>query len=500
MQNGGNDVTVTIGRGSSRRLRGGLAALMALALTLPLAAAVSAAKPMTFEVNFIEVNCEPETTDLGTAVTGGFADDFSVQAYLDFWPTGVPPFEGMPSVGVFSTTLISADDFGAVVQVELGNYVDDGTGGSFVAEPNGDIATLTVTYNAGDPTPIDSRYKIGNQQFRDVGLHWDLAPTVEVDGPDSIGDFSFDTCFGTREQIDRWQTSPNAFVNEFAFMNLGCEFLEGSDGSQAFLFAGTESGFGGSFAGFDVFVDTGSVQLFGGGDLSQSTSRRFSGSTTLVNEDGSVTLGASFTAEFTVIDSRTVIGTAQNAHHKVSQAFYAVAGTLSLSNGVTYDLSGCSADSYSQRDQFRNPNGPKIKGPAPSNDAPSGAIPLAVGQSARADTGAASLPPEEPMSCTSAGRTVWYTVTGTGGDVTLDTAGSNFDTALAVYVDDGGGLTEIACNDDEPMFDPIRTLQAVVSFPTQAGVTYYVQVGGFDFSFADPAASPEYGKLRLSVS
>lgn len=499
MQNGGNDVTVTNGRSSSRRLRGGLATLMALALMLPMAAAVSAAKPAMFQVNQISVDCEPETTDLGTAVTGGFADDFTVQAYLDFWPTGVPPFEGPPSMGVFSTTLISADDLGAVVEVELGDYVDDGTGGFIVAEPNGETATLTVTYNAGDPTPIDNRFRIGNQQFRDVGLHWELAPTVEVDGSDGIGDFSFDSCFGTRDQFDRWQTSPNAIVNEFAFTNLGCEFLEGTDGSQAFLFGGISSGFGDDFGGFDVFVDTGAIQLAGFGELDRGTNRGFSGSTTISTEDGSVTLGASFTAAFTVIDSQTVISPAQNAHHKVSQAFYAVSGTLSLSNGVTYDLSGCSADSYSQRDQFRNPNGPKIKGPAPSNDAPTGAIALAVGQSVRADTGPASLAPEQPMSCTSAGRTVWYTVTGTGGDVTIDTAGSNFDTAVAVYVDDGGGLTEIACNDDEPMFEPVRTLQAIVTFPTEVGVTYYVQVGGFDFSFADPAASPEYGKLRLSV-
>jgi hypothetical protein len=104
------------------------------------------------------------------------------------------------------------------------------------------------------------------------------------------------------------------------------------------------------------------------------------------------------------------------------------------------------------------------------------------------------------MSCTFAGRTLWYTVTGTGGDVRIDTAGSNFDTAVAVYVDDAGGLSEIACNDDEPAFEPVRTLQGVVTFPTEAGVTYYVQVGGFDFSFEDPASSPEYGRLRLSVS
>ncbi|MEO8510168.1 MAG: hypothetical protein ABI534_02900 [Chloroflexota bacterium] len=477
-----------------------LAIPMALALMLPMAAAVSAAAPATFEVNSLHLDCEPETNDLGTAVTGGFADDFTVQAYLDFWPAPLPPFEGPPAVGVYSTTLISADDLGAVVSVELGDYVDDGFGGFFIAEPNGDLATLTVVYNAGDPTPIDNRYRIGNQQVRDVGLHWELAPTVEVDGPESMGDVSFDSCFGIQEQIDRWQTSPNAFVNEFAFTNLGCEFLEGTDGSQAFLFGGTSSGFGDDFGGFDVFVDTGTEQLAGFGELTQGNSRHFSGSTTISTEDGSVSLQASFDASFTVIASQTVVSPGQNAHYKVSQAFYAVSGTLTLGNGVTYDLSSCSADSYSQRNQVHNPNGPKIRSPAPANDAPSGAVALAGGQAIRVDNGAAALPPEEPMSCTIAGRTVWYTVTGTGGDITIDTARSNFDTAVAVYVDDGGTLTEVACNDDEPASEPVRTLQAIVTFPTDAGVTYYVQVGGFDASGFDPAASPEYGRLRLSVS
>ena len=39
-------------------------------------------------------------------------------------------------------------------------------------------------------------------------------------------------------------------------------------------------------------------------------------------------------------------------------------------------------------------------------------------------------------------RSVWYTVEGTGGELTVDTAKSNFDTVLAVYVMDGDGLVE----------------------------------------------------------
>jgi hypothetical protein len=88
------------------------------------------------------------------------------------------------------------------------------------------------------------------------------------------------------------------------------------------------------------------------------------------------------------------------------------------------------------------------------------------------------------------GHTAWYTIEGTGGPVTIDTAGSDFDTALAVYTSDGASFTQVECVDDvfeEPDF---FSLQARVTVDTTAGVTYYVQVGGFGGAA---------GRLQLSV-
>ena len=91
------------------------------------------------------------------------------------------------------------------------------------------------------------------------------------------------------------------------------------------------------------------------------------------------------------------------------------------------------------------------------------------------------------------GNTVWFQIQGTGSDVTVDTAGSDFDTVAAAYVSDGsGGFTEVACVDDVPL-DPFgRTLQAAITFPTEIGTTYYVQIGGF------PSLT-SYGNLRVAV-
>jgi hypothetical protein len=89
------------------------------------------------------------------------------------------------------------------------------------------------------------------------------------------------------------------------------------------------------------------------------------------------------------------------------------------------------------------------------------------------------------------GHTAWWTFTGTGGDVTVDTAGSDFDTVVGVYVLAGGAFTQVGCVDD--VFDPETeegSLQAAITVATIAGQTYYIQAGGF----GDSA-----GTLRFSL-
>jgi hypothetical protein len=137
------------------------------------------------------------------------------------------------------------------------------------------------------------------------------------------------------------------------------------------------------------------------------------------------------------------------------------------------------------------------------NDTPDGAIPIAIGGSVNAQTGGTA--PEAELQVTtcpdgefdSFGHTLWYTFTGTGGDVTIDSAGSNFDTVLAVYDDE---LNELACIDDNE-FEPVGvTLQGALTLEdTDLGATYYVQVGGFLQIFFEEAEA-EFGRLRLSIN
>lgn len=96
------------------------------------------------------------------------------------------------------------------------------------------------------------------------------------------------------------------------------------------------------------------------------------------------------------------------------------------------------------------------------------------------------------------GHTVWYTFQGTGGDVTVDTQGTNFDSVVAVYTTDGDTWTEVGCQDDVTLPDNSLSYQAILTVPTDAGVTYYIQAGGFR-QFFDPDIA-QSGRLRLAVN
>ena len=85
--------------------------------------------------------------------------------------------------------------------------------------------------------------------------------------------------------------------------------------------------------------------------------------------------------------------------------------------------------------------------------------------------------------------TTWYRILGNGGTVSIDTAGSNFDTVLAVYglpasLDDG-----LPCNDDA------TGQTSAVSFPSAAGRAYLVQVGG-----CSGCGTTSIGSLVMHVS
>lgn len=116
--------------------------------------------------------------------------------------------------------------------------------------------------------------------------------------------------------------------------------------------------------------------------------------------------------------------------------------------------------------------------PVLANDAPSLAHQIAPGDTFETDTVGAASEPEHACidperGPTYLGKTAWWSFAGTGEPVTIDTAGSSFDTVIGVYreVDH---LEPIGCVDDV-----LDSLQARISVETEAGRRYVVQVGGY---------------------
>ena len=97
------------------------------------------------------------------------------------------------------------------------------------------------------------------------------------------------------------------------------------------------------------------------------------------------------------------------------------------------------------------------------------------GRVAGTNVGASKEAGEPAHAGDAGGRSVWFAWTpGASGDVTMDTAGSGFDTLLAVYTGSAvGGLAPVAASDDA---DGLRTSH--VRFHAQAGTTYRIAVDG----------------------
>ena len=180
-------------------------------------------------------------------------------------------------------------------------------------------------------------------------------------------------------------------------------------------------------------------------------------------------------------------------------------GIVEFSTGDTFviDDEHCDAASFKNHTTSSRPSGPKT-GPSPANDAPEGAIALTSGLAAqhderRSDTGGRGPDPDlsrghlrplrpDPVVHDRRHR-------GTGHD---RHGGKQFDTLIGVYDPTDAGFEEIACIDDVE-FEPVgSTYQAALTFDTEEGVTYYVQIGGYFFPFDDPVAA-EKGRIRIRV-
>lgn len=116
---------------------------------------------------------------------------------------------------------------------------------------------------------------------------------------------------------------------------------------------------------------------------------------------------------------------------------------------------------------------------------------LLLPSSVAGSTNQATTEPGEPLLCGSStmGKTIWFRVIpNASGVLTATTAGSDFDTVLALYTGSSlGSLQQLKCNDDAGGNTRTSRLFQMVT----GGQTYYIQLGGY---------KGESGQFKLNVT
>ena len=473
-----------------------LALLTSLMLVAALPGAVSAGRATKFTDHNVNINCEGLEATSG----GGFAffsastsDQFGPDAFVDFWSASEP--SGQPDLFRDFEQPVVVTWNGSVLSGSIPLLDSSG-------DPAGSATFSATLVPSGDPFPFDDRFRDGNHWHQFTGISQPMDPSGTLTVGSST--FSLDACFGDETTVSVFETNPRSFVGNFSDRNVDCQ-LTNASGDTGFLFM--------SLADGDVFVDAGAFPgggVDGIGGVADATLVNGVLDATLDTyslQDGEPTAdGGSIHLQ--------IVGTGEPFEFLLKYATgkslargvtLDLEGTLTIGS-MTFDLGACVGVDGRTKVIDTFPSGPKPGGKVPANDLPSGAKLLTVGSKTSVATKGASPDREAPYECLTfedggevfevpVGSTVWYRIVGTGGPVTVDTAGSDYDTVMAVYTSDGaGGFTPVPglCIDDVPVQPIGRTLQAALTWNTVAGTVYYVQIGGYPQSFT-------YGNLRVAV-
>lgn len=452
---------------------------VALVATLTLVAPVSAAPANRVSDTEHILACVPVTGDGGTLFLFAAESEQSGSfAEAAFWPPGADP-ETIDPAWIAIDSAIDFSGSSVAGTISFVEFVPSDEGPPF-GDPVGDAVLDATLTPDGDAEPYRFQDKSGNQVFRREGTFQLFSVEGTLTMPnDTVFDLS--ECQAATDTFTEFSNAPASSVFRSSSLNLGCSWE-------------TEEGFIGLFAAVDfgdVFSDLTIVEGeeqtngFPTGPVTLTT-EEFAADYEILSEDGDPLGTATASATLTPAGRINETFSFENQKtHIVGDAFN-VDGSLSITlEGTTtvlpMDETSCSASDVTVTDHFIPRQEPKGR-PLP-NDAPDGALPIAIGETVTVSrTGGTDADPEAPCVISDPqgdfevplGHTAWWTFTGTGSDVTVDTAGSSIDTVVGVYVEEGGSLTQVGCVDDVE-----DSLQARITVSTEDGVAYLIQVGGF---------------------
>jgi hypothetical protein len=467
--------------------------LTLLGALLATPAAVSADGAVRFSDHAVNLFCDAFGEEGELHLFAGSSSEFGEFAQLVAWAAPVDP-ESPPDISGFADQVMVVEAGGGATLTTTIPLVDPGgleVGDAAVTAtltPTGEVLTL-------EPT------REGNRWIKTTGTIAFMEVTGTLDLPDPLPDFTLQDlgCGGEIVDVDVFETQPHAFVNGNEGIVLFCTWE--SEGTFAHIFAVNDEF--GTFADASLFTE-GVQDMFGSTEAISLDATGLLAPEIPLFDFLTMTEGsASAEATFSLLGApRTSIILSQNSRDRVTEQGLLPDGTLTFSTGDEFPIDDqhCFAAVFDSHFVFTPSAGPKPGGKAPVNDTPEGAFPIPIGGMTNAQTGGTA--PDAELQVTTCpdgefdafGHTLWYTFTGTGEAVTVDTAGSNFDTVVAVYDEE---LTELACIDDVE-FEPVgATFQAALTVDTVEGATYYVQAGGFLPFFEEGEA--EFGRLRLSI-
>jgi hypothetical protein len=481
-------------------MRRSVALLCALALLAAIPASVLAGKPFRETDHAISVSCD-EVTDTSGAwfayISFGLSDLYGATGYIDAWHESDD--DGIPDIGRDPEAAMSVEWDGSTLSGSM--PVVDQTGAAL-----GDAVFSAALSPIDEPFSFDETFRDGNTRERYRGVSQAFQPTGTFTLPGGVT-FDLAQCFADETTVTAFLTEPNAFVRSFSQRFSECDLADGT-GNSAFVFVDI----GDDFTYIDVgYASADGTTFLAATDFIEGPVDGGSIDRTLEVYDPETGEPTGATAELDMTltatgDTFTNLLEAATFKRVQRGELLDIEGTLEI-GGATFDLGSCIGFDSRVKEIETRPQGPKAGGKIPANDDPTAATLLRVGSRTSVQTRGAAPDAEEPFEClsftdpdtgeveeTPVGHTVWYSFVGTGAPMTIDTAGSDFDTVVAIYTVVGGAYVPVpdGCVDDTPT-EPIgRTLQASVTIPTVAGTTYLVQIGGF------PDVQ-SYGNLRVAL-
>lgn len=492
-------VTCSADQEGGIRMRRSFAVLSALAIVLLLPVGASAARISKETDHVVSVSCDALTSAdesmvafFGVNVSDLFGSDVGFDAWEGTEPAGQADL---------------SRDYEQPADVGFDGATFDGSFPTVRADgsPGGTATFHAELTAAGDPQSFSDAFKDGNRRVRFSGTSqaFSVSGSLSVSGGPT---FDLGTCVGDSTTVTSSGTNPTAYVARFSDRFLNCD-LTNPAGDTGFIFVDLAGG-AESFVDSAVFPKSGPPNIGATAGVDISSGSVDSDLETYDWDTGEILTAAAHVTLTATATGETFTNILRDAtNRRVTRGeVIDIEGTLTI-DGHTFDLGACVGQDSQTKEIRTQPHGPKPGGKAPANDLPGGAKTLTLGASSSQQTKGASPAAEAPYECLTftdpetgevfqvpVGNTVWYTFTGNGSAMTIDTAGSDFDTVIAVYTKSGSTYTPVedGCVDDSPTPPIGRTLQGHATIQTTLGTVYYVQIGGFPDSFP-------YGNLKVRL-